>query len=337
MSIYSKQNWLACVGTAFLILIPYQTAHSQLRQVTIGTNPAGTHSYVVAGAVATVVQNESGIRSIIRPFSGSSAYVPLLHRGEITLGLVTNIDSYLSYSGLQPYRAAMSNLRLLARAFPLYMMYMVRGDSDFYRIEDLRGQRVVVSIRANAALEFLHRAILATGDLTGENINEITVGGLTDGARLLTEGRVDAVSIGVDTALTLQAHSTIGGGIRYVTMGSNESRLPELMPGSKVSPAPKGPTTIGLDELPRVSEISHYINTGIHLSEDDAYFLTKTIHEQWQTLRDNYSVMSEVHAEEMSPANPSIPYHEGAVKYYKEIGLWTEDHEKNQAIFLESN
>ena len=63
---------------------------------------------------------------------------------------------------------------------------MVRGDSDLYRVEDLRDQRVVVSIRANAALEFLHRAILATGGLTGENIDEITVGGLADGARLLT-------------------------------------------------------------------------------------------------------------------------------------------------------
>ncbi|MCH2668416.1 MAG: hypothetical protein MK009_00955, partial [Gammaproteobacteria bacterium] len=262
MTIYTKKTYLACVGMVFLGLLSHQTAFSQLRQVTIGTNPAGTHSYVVAGALATIVQNESGIRSIIRPFSGSSAYVPLLHRGEITLGLVTNIDSYLSYSGLQPYRAPMSNLRLLARAFPLYMMYMVRGDSDLYRVEDLRDQRVVVSIRANAALEFLHRAILATGGLTGENIDEITVGGLADGARLLTEGRVDAVSIGVDTALTLQAHSSIGGGIRYVTMGSDESKLTELMPGSKASPAPQGPTTVGLEELPRVSEISHYINTG---------------------------------------------------------------------------
>ncbi|MBH97371.1 MAG: hypothetical protein CMM56_02850 [Rhodospirillaceae bacterium] len=335
MRISTKHNWFAYIYLALLVLTFHRPAYSQLQQVTIGTNPAGTHSYTVAGAVARVIQDESSIRSIIRPFSGSSAYVPLLHRGEITLGLVTNIDSYLSYSGREPYMAPMSNLRLIARGFPLYMMYMVRGDSDFYRIEDLRNQRVVVNIRANAALGFLHKAILATGGLDEDSVNEITVGGLADGARLLTEGRVDAVSIGVDTALTLQAHSTIGGGIRYVTMGHDESKLAELMPGSKVSPAPKGPTTIGLDNLPRVSEISHYINTGTHLSEDDAYFLTKTIYEQWQGLRDNYSVLSEVNSEEMAPTNPSIPYHEGAIKYYKEIGLWTEEHQNNQAKFLE--
>ena len=332
----SKNFVLAWTGVGILSLAPYQAVHAQLRQVTIGTNPAGTHSYVVAGAVAKLVQDERGVRSIIRPFSGSSVYMPLLHRGEITLGMNTNIDSYLAYAGLEPYSARLTNVRLLARAFPLYMMYMVRGDSDLHRVEDLRGQRVVVRIRANAALEFLFRAILATGGLGGDDVDEITVGGLADGARLLTEGRVDAVSIGVDTALTLQAHATINGGVRYLTMGQDESRLSELMPGSKVSPAPQGPITAGLDDnVPRVSEISHYINTGAHLAEEEAYLLAKTIHEHWQTLRENYASLTDVPPEGLAPADSPIPYHAGAIRYYKEAGLWTEAHEENQAFLLE--
>ncbi len=317
-----------------LSVAPCQTVHAQLRHITIGTNPAGTHSYVVAGAVARLVQNERGVRSIIRPFSGSSVYMPLLHRGEITLGMNTNIDSYLAYEGLGPYSARLTNVRLLARTFPLYLMYMVRGDSDLHRVENLRGQRVVVRIRANAALEFLFRAILATGGLSGGDIDEITVGGLADGARLLTEGRVDAVSIGVDTALSLQAHATINGGVRYLTMGQEESKLSELMPGSKVSPAPRGPITAGLD-VPRVSEISNYINTGVHLAEEDAYLLAKTIHENWQTLRENYAALTDVPPEGLAPADSPIPYHVGAIRYYKEAGLWTEAHEENQASLRE--
>ena len=326
---------LACLGAGILLLAPDQGVQAQLRQITIGTNPAGTHSYVVAGAVARLLQSETGIRSIIRPFSGSSVYMPSLHRGEITLGMNTNIDSYLAYSGLSPYSARLSNVRLLARAFPLHMMYMVRGDSDLTRVEDLRDRRVVVSIRANAALEFLFRAILATGGLSGNDIDEITVGGLADGARLLTEGRVDAVSIGVDTALTLQAHATIDGGVRYLTMGRDEARLSELMPGSKVSPAPEGPITTGFGEVPRVSEISHYINTGIHLAEADAYLLVKTIHENWQTLRDNYALLENMPPEGLAPADHPIPYHDGAIRYLREAGLWTAAHEQNQASLLD--
>lgn len=333
MPIDARQLFLACVG--ILSTVASQAAHAQLRQVTIGTNPAGTHSYVVAGAVARLLQDETGIRSIIRPFSGSSVYMPLLHRGEITLGMNTNIDSHLVYTGHEPYNAPMSNVRLLARAFPLYMMYMVRGDSDLYRIEDLRDKRVVVSIRANRALEFLFRAILATGGLSGDDFEEVTVGGLADGARLLTEGRVDGVAIGVDTALTLQAHATIPGGVRYLTMGQDEAKLSELMPGARVSPAPQSPVTADLDQLPRVSEISHFINTGTHLTEEDAYMLTRTIHEHWQTLQESYSMLANIPPEGLAPADSPIPYHEGAIRYFREAGLWTEAHDANQARFSE--
>ena len=331
----NSRNLLAWLSAGILLASPVCAVNAQLRQVTIGTNPAGTHSYVVAGAVARLLQDETGIRSIIRPFSGSSVYMPLLHRGEITLGMNTNIDSYLVYTGREPYNVAMSNVRLLARAFPLYMMYMVRGDSDLHRIEDLRGRRVVVSIRANRALEFLFRAILATGGLSGDDFDEITVGGLADGARLLTEGRVDAVAIGVDTALTLQAHATIDGGVRYLTMGQDEARLSEVMPGSKVSPAPLGPVTEGPGDVPRVSEISHYINTGAHLAEEDAYLLTRTIHENWQMLRENYAMLASVSPEGLAPADSPIPYHEGSIRYFREVGLWTEAHEENQAALLQ--
>ena len=330
-----KYVWLAWAGVGLFSIAPWHAVHAQLQRVIIGTNPAGTHSYVAAGAIAKLVQSERGIQSIIRPFSGSSVYMPLLHRGEITLGLNTNIDSYLAYEALDPYSVSLSNVRLLTRVFPLYIMYMVRGDSETYRIEDLRGQRVVVSVRANPSLEALYRAILATGGLSSEDIEGVTVGGLPDGARMLTEGRVDAVAIGVDTALSLQAHATINGGIRYLTMGQDESRLTETMPGSKVSPAPHGPVTEGLTVLPRVAEISHDVNTGTHLSEEDGYLLAQTIYEHWQTLRDGYSMFSEVPPEGLAPVDSPIPYHAGAVRYFKEVGLWTDAHEQNQAALLD--
>lgn len=335
MPIKSRSLFIAWIGAGIIFAAPIHAVRAQLGQVTIGTNPTGTHSYVVAGAVARLLQNETGIRSIIRPFSGSSVYMPLLHRGEITLGMNTNIDSYLVYNGREPYNVAMSNVRLLTRAFPLYMMYIVRGDSDLYRIEDLRDRRVVVSIRANRALEFLFRAILATGGLSGTDFDEIAVGGLADGMRLLTEGRVDAAAIGVDTAHALQAHATIDGGVRYLTMGQDESRLSELMPGAKVSPAPLGPVTESLGGVPRVSEISHYVNTGVHLAEQDAYLLTKTIHENWQMLRDNFAILTNMPPEGLAPADNPIPYHEGAIRYFREVGVWTEEHQNNQAELLE--
>ena len=100
-------------------------------------------------------------------------YLPLLQRGEIALGLNTGIDSYVAYRGLPPYENAMSNLRLLGMMFPLRIMYMVRADSDMRSVEDLRGKRVVIIFRANAALEQLHLGILATGGISVDDVQPV--------------------------------------------------------------------------------------------------------------------------------------------------------------------
>src|SRR5690606_25292987 len=152
----------------------------QPNQITIGSNPAGSNVYAVAAGLANVLQEQGGLRSTIRPFSGSSVYLPLLQRGEITLGLNTSIDSYLTYHGLPPYTSRMDNLRALGVMFSLPIMYMAPANSGLERIEDLRGKRVVITYRAMAALEQLHEAILATGGLDEDDVQSVIVAGLPE-------------------------------------------------------------------------------------------------------------------------------------------------------------
>lgn len=304
-------------------------------RVTIGSNPAGTHVYAVAAGLATLLQEEAGMRATIRPFSGSSVYLPLLHRGEIVLGLNTSIDSYLSYHGLPPYEARMSNLRALGMMFPLRIAYMVRADSELRRVEDLRGERVVITFRANAALEQLHTAILATGGLTPDDVEPVTVAGLPEAMRMLQEGRADAVPTGLNTALALEVDSALSGGIRYITMGEDEARLPEGMPGSSVMTVEPG-QDVGIERPIRVARVGDFLNTGTHVSDQRAYEIIKTIHTHWDQLRDEHSQMRSTPAEGIAPADNVHPYHSGAVRYYREAGLWTDEHETNQAGLLDA-
>jgi TRAP transporter TAXI family solute receptor len=288
----------------------------------------------VAAGLAKLLQEEVGIRTTIRPFSGSSVYLPLLQRGEVALGLNTAIDSYLSYSGLPPYDAPMSNLRALAGVFPLRIMYMVRADSGIESVEDLRGKRVVITFRANAALDQLHTGILATGGLTPGDVTPVTVAGLPEAMRMLTEGRADAVPTGLNTALTLQVNSSVPDGIRYITMGENEARLREIMPGARVITVTPGEDGVGVTGPTRVSDMVDYLNTGTHMSDDRAYLIVKTLHENWESLRREYSQIRPTAVDDIAPSDNLHPYHDGAIRYYKEAGLWTDAHETNQARLL---
>ena len=303
-------------------------------QVTIGSNPAGTHVYAVAAGLAKVLQEEAGLRASIRPFSGSSVYLPQLQRGEISLGLNTGIDSYLSYQGLPPYTSRMSNLRAVGMMFPLPIMYMVRADSGMSRVEDLRGKRVVIAFRANAALEQLHTAILATGGLTPSDVQPVTVAGLPEAMRMLAEGRADGVPTGLDTALSLQVHSSIPGGIRYLTMGGDEAQLAEGMPGAVPWTVTPDATSVGLDGPTRVAGVVDYLNSSTHVPDDIVYRILSAIHENWEQLRRDYVQMRDTPADAIAPSDNHHPYHEGAIRYYREVGLWTDAHERNQERLL---
>ncbi len=309
-------------------------AAGRQNQIAIGSNPAGTHVYAVAAGLAKVLQEKGGFRTTIRPFSGSSVYLSQLQRGEIALGLNTGIDSYLSYRGLPPYDEPMTNLRMLGMMFPLPIMYMVRADSDLHRIEDLRGHPVVITFRANAALAQLHTGILATGGLTADDVVPIVVAGLPEAMRMLAEGRADAVPTGLNTALALQVHSTLAGGIRYLTMGRDEAKLAEIMPGSEPVTINPGPRNIGFEVPTRVAGVYDFLNAGTNMPEQQAYEIIKTIHENWDELRREYVQMADTPAEAIAPANNLHPYHEGAIRYYREVGLWTEAHERNQQRVL---
>lgn len=303
-------------------------------QITIASMPTGTNVYTVSAGLAKLVQESAGIPATIRPFSGSSVYLPMLHRGEVALGLNTGIDSYLSFRGLPPYEAPMTNLRTLGMIFPLNIMFMVRADSEFYRIEDLRGQRVVVTFRANAALEQLHRGILATGGLELGDIEPMTVAGLTEAVRALQEGRADAVPIGLGTALSLQVDSALPDGIRYLTMGQDESRLAQVMPGTRIITIEPGRNRLGVPEPIRVSSVPDMLNTGVQMNEQQAYEIVRTIHTNWDALSTSLSQLSGMTAADIAPADSTLPYHPGAIRYYREAGLWTDAHEANQAELI---
>lgn len=321
--------WLPFAVGLVWALVPHH-AEAQMQRIAIGSNPAGTNYYVVASGIAKLLQDETGIPSTVRPFSGSSVYMPMLQRGEIPLGINTQIDSLSAYTSLEPYTAPMSNLRLISALMPLRDNLMVRGDSGIEAIEDLRDRRVVVVIRSNVALERWHWAILATGGLGPDDIDIVSVASLPDGVRLLTEGRVDAAPIGLATALARQAEATIPGGIRFLEIGSDEAKLMDSVPGAQIDVMTPETAAVGVAGPTRLGRFGTYLNTGVHLSDEDAYLIVRTIHQHWESLRRDYALLSPVSADSIAPSDSPHPYHSGAARYFREAGLWNDEHERNQ-------
>lgn len=302
------------------------------QRITIGTNPQGSLYYVVGGGIAKILSEELGRRATTQPYAGSSVYLPLVDSGEVTLGLISSLDGGRSYrgEGSEPTR----NLRTIARLWPLSYAYVTRADSDIRTIQDLAGKRVVVEIRANAALAAANRAMLASGGLSEDDVESVDIGNLPQGIEGLIEDTLDATAIAVGIPLTRQAHASISGGIRYVALdGENatDAFLEEQLPGLFTTVVEPSDARPGVQEPTKVTGFDVFLIGSAEISDEEAAELARTVHEHFDTLREDYPPLRSAQADEVAAATNTVPYHPGAIAYFKEQGLWSEANEEREA------
>lgn len=308
---------------------------SGLRRVTIATGPTGTAYHQIGTSLSTVIERELDKASTARPHTGSSLYIPQMHRGELPFGLNNSTDTGLAYRGELLYPRPMDNLRAVMLVSRSPLQYFVRADSGITTLEQLRGRPIVTRFRANLPFDVIHGAILATAGLTLDDVGQTTVAGVPDAIRALVEGRVVSTTSLLGIPAFREANATVPGGLRVLPLGPDESALTsmagfdavELQPGTNGMP--------GILEPTRVARMDVYLNSSVNVSADDVYAVVSTIHRHWPELQESLPAFRSVPASAVVPVNIGHPWHEGAVRYFREAGLWTEAHEARQQALLE--
>lgn len=309
------------------------TADAKLKRITIGTNPAGSVYFLLGSGFAKLFQEKMGVRSNAKPHAGSSAYLPLMDAGRITLGVNSSLDSGMAWGGVAPYKKSTKNVRSIARVWILPYAYMAKESSGIKTLADLKGKRVVVKFKTNVSLAQANRTILSTAGLTENDVTSVESGGVVASIAMVVQDRVDAAPIATGMPQMRKAHATVPGGLRIIPLGpnGNDEFMSKGMAGlyttkqknSKRKPFVKSNIT--------VAAFDSYLNAGSEVSNEDAYAMAKTLHTNWKQLQKDYPPLRGVKQSAIAPSNNPIPYHPGAAKYYKEVGLYTDAHMKNDA------
>ena len=309
------------------------TAEAKLKSITIGSNPAGSAYFLIAGGFAKLFQQKLKIRSTAQPHAGSSVYLPLMDKGEITLGLNSSLDSGMAYKGTAPYKSKMRKVRTIARAWILPYMYMVKESSGLKTVADLKGKKVVVKFKTNVSLAQANRTILSTAGLTEKDVISIVAGGVVSAINMVVEGRADATTVALTMPQMRKAHASVPGGLRVLSLGSlgTDAFMEAGMAGlytKTMKPAKRIPF---VRAETRIAAFDTYLNAGSQVSDEDAYNMAKALHQNWKKLQKDIPPLRGVKAEQLvTPLNP-IPYHPGAAKYYKEVGLWSAANQKRDS------
>jgi uncharacterized protein len=309
------------------------TARAELKSITIGSNPAGSAYFLLAGGFAKLFQEKLKIRSTAQPHAGSSVYLPLMQKGEITLGLNSSLDSGLAFNGKPPYEHATKKVRSIARVWILPYSYMVKENSGAKSVADLKGKKVVVKFKTNVSLAQANTVILSTAGLSLNDVTPVDSGGVVAGINMVVEGRADSATVALTMPAMRKANATVPGGLRILSLGpkANNKFMNDGMAGlytmkvepSKALPFVRQPTLIAAFDT--------FLNAGITVDDDTAYAMAKALHQNWMQLQKDYAPLRGTKQSALVPANNPIPYHPGAVKYWKEVGLWQAANATNDA------
>ncbi|MGX1306376.1 TRAP transporter TAXI family solute receptor [Amorphus suaedae] len=309
------------------------SAELSVDRLTIATGPAGLYYSQIATALTTIIQEKTGIAATARPHGGTSQYLPQLHRGEVLLGMNSGLDANAAYSGKDPYPQAMNNIRAVMVIGQANYSFIARRDSGIETVADVKGKRVITSYRTLALFDDVNRAILATAGLTEADVTAVAETNVPSAIKALTEDRVDVTAAILGITAHREADAAISGGTRVVALGPDPAPIDALR-GFHVGMIEPGPASVGVTEPTKIAIYDSYLNTGAHADADDIYEIAKITYENWGEMQKTVPALRGMDAKQMVPARISHPFHEGAIRYFREIGLWTPEQDAQQAELL---
>jgi len=233
----------------------------------LGTATPGGGFPVYGDAFAAMVNaQEPKLRIEPRNTKGSTENVPLLEANQLDLALVAG--EIASAALAKPD----TQLRIIAAMYSSPGLVMVRGDSPYRSIADLRGKTVVLGTQASG-ITALGRTVF---DSLGVEIKPIYLEKAADGPAMLTDGRAEALwGAGVGWPAFAALAKT---GARFIAPSRDEiaailQKNPALQPvtlPAKSYPGQDAP-------LPSVGSWS-YVLARPALSEEAGYLLARAIH-----------------------------------------------------------
>jgi len=296
------------------------------RFLSIGTAPPGGAFFVVGGALAEVLEAHapagSGWTVTAEATKGSQENIRRLDRGELDLAVSNSAITYFAVRGTEGWERAYDVASVMTLA-PNVALFIAPAGSGVERIADLAGQRVVVG-PAGAGFEYFLRPILAAHGLSYEDFTPLnnTQSGAVD---MLADGSAAAAFLGgaVPTASITQAASSQE--VVFLPY-EDEARSRLIADYLFFRPAtiPAGTYRGQEEDFEGLDVGSMHLIARADADEELVYQATKALYENRAEVVERHPA-----GRAINPANvvrdTGTPFHPGAVRYYREIGIWPQD------------
>jgi TRAP transporter TAXI family solute receptor len=307
----------------------YARKHGATLRLSIAAGNTGGVFYPYGGAIAAVItRHVPRVAATAEVTGGTVDNLQFIRQGTADLGFCTADMLDEAYRGTGVFeKVGKVPVRALANLYYSYLHVATLEETGIRSLSELRGKVASVGSPGSSTEVIAIRVMRAAGldidrDVRRQNL------GISGAADALRDRKVDVLFWigGLPTAAILELASTGGRRLVLLSTASVADAMGSTYTGGNGGPL-YVPRTIpagayrGIDTAVETVGLSNILVADAAMSDDLAYEITRS-------LFDNHAELLAVHAEarqltvESAVEGTPIDYHDGAIRYYRERGVW---------------
>jgi TRAP transporter TAXI family solute receptor len=304
-----------------LCLLPFA---AQAQNLSIATGGTGGVYYPLGGGMAAVLSKYvSGMQATAEVTGGSVANLQLIGTGKPYLAM-TMVDAGIdALKGKDKFTGKPVPVRTLMVMYPNRMHVVTIEGTGIAKMSDLKGKRVSTGSGGSATEVMAFRVIEAAGldkdrDMKRERL------GVAESANALKDRKIDAFFWvgGLPTAAVQDLANSPGVKIKLVDHADLVGRMNKKYGNLYVEDRIPKETYKGMDADNRQATVMNLLVANANMDEKTAYNIVKAVFDHRDELIRVHKEAENFKLEtQKSAAAGGIPWHPGALRYYKEKGV----------------
>jgi hypothetical protein len=317
----------AMAATALIVAMTTGVAEAAERRfVIVGTGAVTGVYYPTGGAICRLVnkgRKEHDIRCSVESTDGSVYNINAIRGGNLDMAVSQSDVQYKAFKGEGDFAESgpYEQLRALFSVHSESFTVVARADAGIKRFDDLKGKRVNIGNPGSGQRSTME-ALMAAKGWTRDDFLLATELKPTEQSQAMCDNKVDAIvyTVGHPNG-SIQEATTACESLLVAVTGPEVERLAEETPYFSLATIPGGMYRGAPEAVPTFG-VKATVVTSTALESDVAYQVVRAVFENFEEFKGLHPAFASLRREDMIRAGNSAPTHEGAVKYFREAGLW---------------
>lgn len=297
-----------------------QAAEPSLSIARMGTSSVGSTYYVIANGLGELLHKNANINMSVEPIGGSYANIFTMVAGKIDYAITNSGAAVDGFQAIPPFKER-AQIGLIAQGQTSLRFILVRRDSNIKTLADLNGKIIIGARPALPEMAQLSNALIKAAGLTDLRI--VSTKDTKESLRHIASGTVDGIIIPGGLRLPAVVQMFRDGLVDPLyldpeTVEKMQASLPDYMFTRSLPPG----HFEGQEKEMVVFGLNTYLVAAAAVPEEQVYLMIST-------LFNNLDEFGALHAEakawtmKNTMTDPLIPFHPGAIRYFKEKNVWT--------------